>query len=416
MDRSRVTLCCLALVSVFAVASCRSSGPVVVEPTPTTSTTSTPTDAVRPEPAPLSQITLNFEPVADGFDQPLFLTGAGDGSGRLFVVEKGGRVWILRDQKRLADPFLDLSAKVSTESERGLLGLAFAPDFEESGELYVDYTDLGGNTVVSRMTATGDAARADSEEVLLRIVQPYANHNGGMVAFGPDGYLYIGTGDGGSGGDPEGNGQKLGALLGKLLRIDVRSRSAGTPYGVPADNPFASGTPQASTDGARRPEIWAWGLRNPWRFSFDRETGDMWIGDVGQNEWEEIDFEPASSAGGENYGWNVLEATHPYPPGASKPENGARYTAPVVEYDHGAGQSVTGGYVYRGSGEPNLFGTYLYGDFEVGRIWGLQRTADGIETRELADTKMLISSFGEDDAGELYVVDFNGSVYRVRAE
>ncbi|PKQ38503.1 MAG: glucose dehydrogenase [Actinobacteria bacterium HGW-Actinobacteria-1] len=384
------------------------STPVVVTPRPTT--TVEPTAPAEPQPTPLGDMSVDFELVTDGLSQPLLVTGAGDDSGRLFVVEKSGLVWIIRDGIRSTQPFLDISGAVSTNSERGLLGLAFSQSFAEDNLFYVDYTDKDGTTTISRMTASGDSAVSGSEQVLLKIKQPYANHNGGMLAFGPDGDLYVATGDGGSGGDPNGNGQNTSVLLGKLLRIDVaRDNTAvrDTEYGIPPDNPFAN------TPGASR-EIWAYGLRNPWRFSFDRMTGDLWIGDVGQDAWEEIDFQPADSVGGENYGWNAYEGTHTYPPGAKAPKGD--FALPVVEYDHKAGESVTGGYVYRGTTEPMLWGTYFYGDYVSGRVWGLQRTALGFETRELADTAYNVVSFGEDDAGELYMVDFGGAIYRVVAK
>lgn len=403
----------LAALGVFvaliaALAACRApSEPVVVTPKPPTSE---PTGTPGP-PVPLEELAIELVRVADGFDQPLFVTGAGDGSGRLFVVEKTGRVWVVRDGAKSASPFLDLSRAVSTRSEQGLLGLAFSPRFADDGTFYVDYTRTDGATVVSRFTARGDAAVPASEQVVLTVAQPYANHNGGMIAFGPDGYLYVGLGDGGGAGDPEGNGQNLGTLLGALLRIDVTPKAADggvVEYRVPPDNPFVN------RQGAR-PEIWAWGLRNPWRFSFDRATGDLWIGDVGQNAWEEIDFQPASSAGGENYGWNHYEGTHPYPP-SSAPREGD-YTMPLVEYDRAAGKSVTGGYVYRGTKQGPLVGTYFFADFVDGRIWGLARTAEGVRTRLLLDTDYSIASFGEDDEGELYVVDFaGGAVYRLVAK
>ncbi len=393
----------------LALAGCKTSNPpVVVAPQPTS--TAEPTAAIEPTGAALADISIGFVRVADGFAQPLFVTAAGDGSGRLFVVEKSGRIWILRGATRAPQPFLDISAAVSTQSERGLLGLAFSQSFAEDGLFYVDYTDKDGTTTISRFSAKGDAATPGSEQVLLKIKQPYANHNGGMIAFGPDGDLYIGMGDGGGGGDPHRNGQNTKVLLGKVLRIDVARDSTAvrdTEYGIPPDNPFAN------TPGAAR-EIWAYGLRNPWRFSFDRKTGDLWIGDVGQDVWEEIDFQAADSAGGENYGWNLYEGTHPYPPG-SKPRTGD-FTMPVVEYDHKTGEAVTGGYVYRGSAQPALFGTYFYGDYVSGRVWGLQREASGFQTRELADTGYNVVSFGEDDAGELLLVDFKGAVYRVVAK
>ena len=361
-------------------------------------------------PAPRAD-TISFEQVAEGFDQPLYVTGAGDGSGRLFVLEKTGRAHIVADGQR-AGVFLDLSGVVSTESEQGLLGIAFSPAFADDGQVFVSYTDRRGASVLSRFTADGDAVDVASEQVLLTVAQPYKNHNGGMIEFGPDGYLYFGLGDGGSGGDPQGNGQDLTTLLGAMLRIDVMQTGTArsNAYAIPADNPFVG------RSGAR-PEIWAYGLRNPWRFSFDRATGDLWIGDVGQNAWEEIDFQPAGSAGGENYGWNIYEGTHTYPPGEPEPANAAEFTGPIFEYDRDAGKSVTGGYVYRGSAIPWLVGTYVYGDFVDGRVWGLTRTSDGgVENRLLAQTHFRISSFGEDDDGELYLVDYSGAVYRIVAE
>lgn len=357
----------------------------------------------------LADIKVGLEPVADGFEQPLYVTGAGDGSNRLFVLEKTGRVWEIREGKR-ARVTLDLSRKVSTESEQGLLGIAFSPAFADDGLVFVSYTQADGASVLSRFTMNGDTIDAASEKMLLHVAQPYANHNGGMITFGPDGYLYYGLGDGGSAGDPFGNGQDSGSLLGKMLRLDVIG-GAGDPAGyvVPDDNPFIG-------QAGAKSEIWATGLRNPWRFSFDRATGDLWIGDVGQNAWEEIDLQPADSPGGENYGWNLFEATHPYPPDSVAPD-AAGFTMPIAEYDRAAGTSVTGGYVYRGTATPGLSGTYFYADFSVGRIWALQRAADdSVRTRELLDTGLMIASFGEDDAGELYVVDFNGSVYRMMAE
>ena len=382
---------------------CRASEPAVVGEPPAEATAA---------PGPLRDISLVLEPVADGFDQPLFVTGAGDDSGRLFVVEKTGRIWTLRDGIKSAEPFLDLSDVVSTESEQGLLGLAFSPGFAEDGTFWVNYTDASGATVVSSFVASGDRADPTSERVWLTFGQPYKNHNGGMIAFGPDGHLYVGTGDGGSGGDPQGNGQDLGTLLGKMLRLNVRldaSETRETEYGIPTDNPFI-GVADA------RPEIWAYGLRNPWRFSFDRATGDLWIGDVGQSAWEEIDFQPAESAGGENYGWSVLEGSHPYPPEATAPADLSLFAMPVVEYDRAAGQSVTGGYVYRGRAYPALAGTYLYGDFGSGRVWGLRADDGGWENASLLETGRAIVSFGEDDDGELYLVDFAGSVWRVTVQ
>jgi uncharacterized protein (TIGR03437 family) len=289
------------------------------------------------------------------------------------------------------------------DAERGLLGLAFPPGFAQKQRFYVDYTDLNGDTIVAqyRVSSNPDVADAASETVLLKIAQPFANHNGGQVRFGPDGYLYIAMGDGGSAGDPLGNGQNRGALLGKLLRVDVESDPGRVR--IPPDNPFVN---VAGT----RPEIWAFGLRNPWRFSFDRAAGDLWIGDVGQDSYEEVDFQPASSHGGEDYGWNLMEATHCYVNNCNK--NGL--TLPVAEYPHTEGCSVTGGFMYRGRSSPGLRGVYLYGDYCSGRIWGIERQGTAWVNRPLLASAFGITTFGEDDAGEIYVADAAaGAVYRI---
>ncbi|NPV67335.1 MAG: glucose dehydrogenase [Anaerolineae bacterium] len=354
--------------------------------------------------APPDPALVTYTQVASGFDRPLLVTHAGDGSGRLFVVEQTGRIWIVRDGERLPTPFLDLSASVtpiSGYSEQGLLGLAFHPAYADNGRLFVSYTDRQGTSVVAEYAVAGnnpDVANPASARELLRVAQPYPNHNGGMIAFGPDGYLYISLGDGGSAGDPQGNAQNPWTLLGAILRIDVDS--AARPYGIPADNPFA-------LSGLGAPEIWAWGLRNVWRFSFDRATGDLYLADVGQNLWEEVNFQPADSPGGENYGWNRYEGTHPYS-GGPAPEN---MVLPVAEYAHNEGGcSISGGYVYRGEAIPDLQGVYFYGDWCTGNIFALYRDTAG-EWQSLKFTQLagkLISSFGEDEAGELYVVDYTG--------
>lgn len=340
--------------------------------------------------------------VASGFDEPLLVTHAGDGSGRLFVVERGGVIRIVRNGKVEPTPFLDISARVRTSgAEQGLLGLAFPPDYAKRKHFYVNYTAKsgGGETVVARyrVGANADVADPASATVLLRQAQPYANHNGGHLAFGPDGYLYIGLGDGGAAGDPHGNGQNPRTLLGKLLRIDVES--GGDRYAIPRDNPFGN-------------EIWALGLRNPWRFSFDRATGDLYIADVGQNAWEEVNFQPAASRGGENYGWNVMEAMHCF-----RSTNCGRkgLTDPVAEYRNGSGNcSITGGYVYRGAPYPSLAGIYVYGDFCSGQLWGLRRSDGGWQNARLLDSGLTLSSFGEDEAGNVYLVDYGkGEVYRL---
>jgi glucose/arabinose dehydrogenase len=342
---------------------------------------------------------------ADGFDQPVQVVDAGDGSGRLFVVEQPGRIRIVQDNQVLPEPFLDLSDLVSCCGERGLLSVAFHPDYAENGEVFVDYTDVNGDTVVARyQVSAADPSRADpaSARIILSVKQPAANHNGGLLLLGPrDGYLYIGLGDGGGGNGQ--NGQDLSTLLGKILRIDVDRTSAGLPYSIPPDNPFVD------QPGAR-PEIWAYGVRNPWRFSFDRVTGDLWIGDVGSATYEEVNEQPAASPGGENYGWDLMEGRE------CRAEGGCdAFVAPVSGFDHDEGCVVTGGYVYHGTGMPELEGIYLFADYCSGRVWGLVRDTGATWTRlDPVETGLRISSFGEDATGELYVVDIQGVIYRLR--
>lgn len=345
-------------------------------------------------------------PVVDGIERPLYVTNAGDGSGRLFVVDQGGHIWIVKDGKLQDQPFMDISNLVAKDAnERGLLGLAFHPDYKSNGIFFVHYSDLNGDTTLARYHVSADnpdAADLNSGKTILHLKQPYANHNGGQLAFGPDGYLYMGLGDGGSQGDPNKNGQNPHVLLGKILRIDIN----GDPYTIPKDNPFADGQ-----NGA--PEVWAMGLRNPWRFSFDRATGDLYIGDVGQNKWEEVDFQPAGSPGGLNYGWNIMEGNHAYS-GAADPGN---LVKPIAEYDHGQGIAVTGGYVYRGTALPELQGIYFFADYGTGRMWSTYRDASNTwQTTVFKDTGKLISSFGVDEQGELYVTDFSsGGVLKLAA-
>lgn len=350
---------------------------------------------------------VGLEPVAKGLNQPLGAVAANDGSNRLFIVEKGGVIRIFAKGALLDRPFLDLTSKVdSSGSEQGLLGLAFAPDYRTSGLFYLDYIDTNGNTVVARFKVSDDPDVADpgSEAIILRQEQPYPNHNGGQLAFGPDGYLYIGFGDGGSEGDPQGNGQKHDTWLGKILRIDVdpAHKPADAAYAVPKDNPFIG------EDGFK-PEIWAYGLRNPWRFSFDKQTGDLYIADVGQNTLEEIDFQPANDKGGENYGWSIMEGTDCY-----QTENCDKsgLTMPVAEYTHQEGGcSVTGGFVYRGGQFPSLQGVYFFADYCSGTLWGLGRNANGKWVKSSpTETNAAVSSFGEDEQGELYVCDLNAGI------
>ena len=357
-----------------------------------------------------------WQPVASGFNSPLYLTHAGDGSGRLFVLEQGGYIFVVNPQDGSYDDFtlfLDVSTLLSQDvfqggyTERGLLGLAFHPNYAETGLVFVNHTDQNGDTIIARYAVSTDDPNqldAASRVELLKIPQLFYDHNGGQMAFGADGYLYIGVGDGGSLGDnPGAPAQNLSSLLGKILRIDVNA----DPYRVPEDNPFVG------VEGAQ-PEIWAYGLRNPWRFSFDRATGDLYIGDVGQFGYEEIDMQPAGEGGGQNYGWYNYEGLHPY----REREALENMTLPVAEYPHIVGCAVTGGYVYRGAALPELQGVYLFGDYCTGRTWALrQNDADEWQVQPFIETGLTISSFGEDEAGELYLVDFKGDILRLaRAE
>jgi glucose/arabinose dehydrogenase len=345
---------------------------------------------------------VRLERVASGLDDPVYLTSP-PGDPRLFVVEQPGRIRIIAQGRPLWRPFLDLTDRVRDSGERGLLSVAFHPRYASNGQLYVNYTDRDGDTRIERYTVSRDPGRADvaSAKLLLRIEQPYANHNGGHIVFGPDGMLWIGMGDGGSGGDPHGNGQNLGTLLGKMLRIDV---DRGEPYAIPPDNPFRD------RRGAR-PEIWAFGLRNPWRFAFDPAESLVIIADVGQNRWEEVDAAPAGR-GGLNYGWNRMEGAHCY--GASGcDERGL--VRPAFEYDHGEGCSVTGGFVYRGSALPALRGLYFYSDYCSGWIRSARLTRSGVSEHRAwrLGSVPSVSSFGLDARGELYVLSHSGDVYRL---
>ena len=347
-------------------------------------------------------LTVNFEPVVDGLVAPLAITSAGDGSGRIFVVEQRGQIRIVRDGKLVATPFLDIAGRITSGGERGLLGLAFHPDFPTDPRLFVNYTDANGDTQVSSFTVgpgRPDIANANSEVKLLHIAQPFANHNGGAVVFGPDGFLYISTGDGGSGGDPLGNGQSLKTMLGKILRIDVDHTDPNLAYAIPPGNPFVG-----TTDAL--PETFLYGLRNPWRISFDRATGDLWIGDVGQGAWEEVDVARAGTSG-ENYGWNTTEGNHCFSPPDGCAQTGL--TAPVAEYSHQGGCTVIGGNVYRGTAQPDLAGGYVFGDYCSGAVWAIDPASDALRDPTVVfESGASISSFGEDEAGELYATDIGG--------
>jgi glucose/arabinose dehydrogenase len=385
-----------------------SSSPSVAPSSPGVAGSTSPAPSIPP----LTSVSL--KQIATGLSDPIGVTNAGDGSGRLFVNERGGRIRVVNPDGSLrSTDFVDLSDEIEAGGERGLLGLAFHPDFASNRRVFVHYSRKGdGATVIAELTAAADRSTADpaSERVIFILDQPFANHNGGQIAFGPNGFLYIGLGDGGSGGDPFGNGQNRQVLLGKILRIDVDApHAAGKEYAIPASNPYAPGGVEP---GAGLPEIWAYGLRNPWRFSFDRGSGDLYIGDVGQNAWEEVDRQPAGSRGGENYGWVLFEGSH-----CSADCSSISVVLPIAEYGHGPGGgcSVTGGYVYRGTRQPAMAGTYLFSDFCSGTIWTPSPTGE-LTPVTLAESGLQVASFGEGEDGEIYLVDLGaGGLYRVVA-
>jgi glucose/arabinose dehydrogenase len=401
-----------ALLAAVLAVGCTSSSPSPppVSPAATPTAQASRVDSTIP-PLPTGPDRLRVELRTAGLTDPIGITHAGDGSGRLFVNERAGRVRVItEDGSLLEEPFVDLSNRVLFGNERGLLGLAFHPDFAANGRLFVHYSRAGdGATVVSELQASADRGSADpgSERQLLSVAQPFANHNGGQLAFGPDGYLYIGLGDGGSGGDPLGNGQNRNVLLGKILRLDVDRRPAGDPYGIPRDNPFADA---GADPGAGLPEIWAYGLRNPWRFSFDPEGGALYIGDVGQGSWEEINRQPGDSGGGENYGWSVMEGRHCFQADCDQ----APYVKPIAEYSHEFGCSVTGGHVYRGNEYPELDGVYVFADYCSGIFFTLQIDEGTISPKQVLDSELRVTAFGVSETGELLVADLNGGIYRVR--
>jgi glucose/arabinose dehydrogenase len=413
----------VTLLSVFLVAACSPS----VSPSTPTATSHAPTPAATapggsgaPSPAASAGAGGSFDPTGvtvdvavavSGFDSPVDVTNAGDGSGRLFVVEQAGRIRLVKDGALVERPFLDITGRIASGGERGLLGLAFHPDYPSDPRFFVDYTDTDGNTVVSQFTVSGadpDSGDPNSEVVLMHIAQPFANHNGGAVVFGPDGMLYIATGDGGSAGDPQGNGQRLDTYLGKILRVDVDvAPGSSTAYQVPADNPFAT------TAGAK-PEIWFYGLRNPWRIRFDRETDDLWIGDVGQNAWEEIDVARAGQKG-LDYGWNIMEATHCFNPSSGCDPTGL--TVPVAEYDHSLGCAVIGGVVVRDSRQGRLDGGYLFGDACSDNLWLMDPAGDELRAATLvAKMGRTLSSIGEGEDGSVYATSLDkGELLRISA-
>lgn len=359
--------------------------------------------ASDPDPPPTSTGVRLVE-VARGLDSPLYVASP-PGDARLFVVEQAGKIRIIQNGNVLSAPFLDVAAKITSGGERGLLSVAFHPSYATNGLFYVYYTDLNGDTKVERYHAAPGANVADaaSGQPVLAVAQPFANHNGGLLMFGPDGKLYVGLGDGGSGGDPQGNGQNPAALLGKILRLDVNTAQ---PYAIPADNPFAG-------QAGKRGEIWITGVRNPWRFAFDRETGLLYIADVGQNQWEEINVLPAGT-GGQNLGWNLMEGMHCYGTSTCVQQG---LTLPVAEYSHADGCSITGGFVYRGSAVPAVRGHYFYSDYCRGWLRSFRWTGTAVADARQWDVGDLgsVTSFGEDAAHELYVTTSNGRVLKLAA-
>lgn len=384
MAACRALLCSPALVALSIVSCSSDDGPTGPSPLP-------------------GNFTIRLVEVASGLSSPLYLTSPRNDA-RLFVVEQPGRIRIIKDGQLLTQPFLDITSRVSSGGERGLLSVAFHPSYASNGFFYVNFTDLNGDTRVERfkVSSNPDVADATTAKLILGVAQPFSNHNGGLNLFGPDGFLYIGLGDGGSGGDPEGNGQKLSTLLGKILRIDVDN---GDPYSIPAGNPF-------SNQSDARPEIWAYGLRNPWRFSFDRIAGLLFVADVGQGTLEEVDVVPAASAG-VNYGWNIMEGSSCF---GSSTCNSAGLEKPVFEYDHSGGAcSITGGHVYRGSAIPELAGHYFFSDYCVGFIHSFVYSNGAATDKRSWDVGSIgsVTSFGEDIAGEIYVIVQEGRVYRI---
>ena len=381
------------LATLLLAGACTSAEPDPVPPDDRSGPTG---DAVPTDPPELEEARVELRRIAT-LEEPLALA-VRRGDDALYVAEKTGRVVALRDDPAKPAAVLDLRAEVSLGGEQGLLGLAFSPD---GRFLYVNFTDVAGHSHVTEFRFRDGIADLASRREVLVVEQPFSNHNGGNLLFGPDGYLYVGLGDGGSAGDPMGNAQALGSLLGKMLRISPRP-SGDDPYGIPPDNPFVD------RDGAR-PEIWALGLRNPWRYSFDRETGDLWIGDVGQNAREEIDVLPADARAGANLGWDRLEGSLPFEGDAP-----ADAVPPVFEYANGPGCAVTGGYVYRGSAIPDLVGSYVFADFCVGEIEAFRlRDGEAKQHRDLGLTVGGLASFGEDADGELYVLSLSGPVFQV---
>jgi glucose/arabinose dehydrogenase len=375
-----------------------------------TSGAATPDRSTAPPRSPasdldLSSISITLEPFAEVAGGPLAIAAPDDGTGRLFVAAQDGRIWVVNaDGGVLPDPVVDLSSRLRSGGEQGLLGIALHPSFPADPRVFVDYTDTNGDTIVASLRVEdGDSNRLDpaSGEPILFVDQPYANHNGGALAFGPDGMLYVSLGDGGSGGDPHDNGQRLDTLLGKILRIDI---DAAEPYVVPGDNPFAA--------GGGMPEIWLYGLRNPWRMSFDRQTGDLWIGDVGQGAFEEVDVARAG-VGGINFGWRVMEGSHCFAADSCDRDD---LTLPVSDYSRDQGSTVIGGYVYRGTEFGFMRGAYLFADFGSGNLFAIDASAEDYQAPTVVGNGSNgLSAWGEDATGELYVLALNGTISRVAA-
>lgn len=369
---------------------------------------------LAPKAAVVPQVTTPLEPpkvqlaeLATGLSKPVAIVSTNQlGDDRLFVVEQDGHIVIVKADGSVTDqPFLDIASKVQSDGEMGLLGLAFSPDYNQNGYFFVHYVDKNRNTTIARYKVSNDADRADaaSEQILLTVAQPYPNHKGGDLAFGPDGYLYVPLGDGGSGGDPEDRGQNLGILLGKILRLDVSQ----VPYKVPADNPFVG-------QAGRKAEIWDYGLRNPWRISFDRQTGELYIADVGQGDFEEINVEPAAGKGGNNYGWRCYEGDSEFNLEGCAARSD--YIFPALAYDHTEDRcSVTGGYVYRGDKYPAMAGKYFYADFCGGQLYFMQLEGDRWPAELALQTTYSISTFGQSSSGELFLADYNtGTIYEIQ--
>ncbi|TAJ99161.1 MAG: glucose dehydrogenase [Chloroflexota bacterium] len=421
---ARTSLAAVVATAALALAGClggvTSPSPATTDPPgtqgppATTATTPTPTASPGPSAPPFdpNAISVVLEPYATVTGGPLAITAPDDGSGRMFVATKAGQIVIVRDGAVDPESMLDISGLVSTGGEQGLLGIAVHPQFPDDPRIVVDYTDVGGDEVVATYRLDpADPDRLDpaSAQIILTVDDPFPNHNGGAVGFGPDGFLYVAMGDGGGGGDPLESGEHLDTLLGKILRVDIDATgSGGAPYAIPPGNPFAN------VNGAR-PETWLTGLRNPWRFAFDRLTGDLWIGDVGQGAWEEVDLAPAG-VGGLDFGWDRMEGTHCFEPETGCPTEGL--TLPVTEYGHDEGCTIIGGTVYRGTAQPLLVGGYLFGDYCTGRLWAIAAAAAGptpVEPIRVGTGGEGLAGFGEDAAGELYAANLDGTISRVIA-